>query len=286
VVEGVVDFHTHIGEVRSFSRVVKGWVRAGPEDLLEYMDAEGVDWAVVLSCPSCYDPFTRIVSNEDLLRVARQCGGRLVPFCFVDPHCSGARERLRELVEEGARGLGEVKVPLRISDPRLVELLRAAEELGLPALIHVEEGPMFRYCYGLAELADVLKQLPDLKLVVHGPGWWSALSPKPSAELYPTGRVEGEGLVHHLLRRFDNLYADISAKSGLNALERDPEHARRFLEEFEDRVVYGTDFPCMGDEGQFGPSRAHLNLLSRLGLPERTLRKVLRENAERLLRRA
>ena len=281
--EGVVDFHTHLGEVKSFSRVVKGWVRAEIGDLLEYMDSEGVEWAVVLSCPSYHDPFSSIVSNEDLLKTVKPYGGRLVPFCFVDPRWSGAERYLRELVEDGAKGLGEVKIPLKVSDPRLLKLFKAAENMGLPALIHVEEGPLLRYCHGLSELADVLRQLPDLKLVVHGPGWWRAISPKPSAEAYPSGRIEGEGLVHKLLRRFDNLYADISAKSGLNALERDPDHARRFLEEFEDRIVYGTDFPCMGDEGQFGPSRAHLDFLERLSLPRRTLRKILKGNAERLV---
>jgi len=277
-----IDFHVHVGEAYSFHPKVKGWVRAGPGELLSYMDGAGVERAVVLSLPRG-DPYARFLSNRRLLRAVAQHGGRLVPFCCPHPARGDSVRRLRELVGEGCRGLGELKVPMRVDDPRVVRLLRAAEELGVPALVHVEEGPYFRYCHGVEALAEVLRSLPDLTLVAHGPGWWSRISPEPSGELYPSGPVRGEGLVHGLLRRFDNLYADISATSGLNALRRDLEHARRFLEEFHDRLLFGTDFPCLSSEGQFGPDGSHLGLLLSLGLPGRVLRRVLRENAERLL---
>jgi predicted TIM-barrel fold metal-dependent hydrolase len=278
-----VDFHTHIGEVKSFSPRLKGWVRVGVEDLLSYMGERGVERAVVLSLPPDSDPYAKVVSNRRLLEAVEPHAGRLVPFCCPNPLNARAASLFKRMVGEGCRGLGELKVQLRIDAPRVVRLLKAAESLGVPALVHIEEGPLFNYCYGVDKLEDVLKLAPDLKLVVHGPGWWRHVSAEPGTEAYPKGPVKGEGLVHRLLRRYDNLYADISASSGLNALARDPEHARRFLEEFQDRVVFGTDFPCLSEEGQFGTDGAHLRLIGSLQLPERAERKILRENAEKLL---
>jgi predicted TIM-barrel fold metal-dependent hydrolase len=279
----VVDFHTHIGEVKSFSPRLKGWVRVGVEDLLSYMGERGVERAVVLSLPPDSDPHAKVVSNRRLLETVETHAGRLAPFCCPNPLNARAAPLFKRMVGEGCRGLGELKVQLRIDDPRVVRLLKAAESLGVPALVHIEEGPLFNYCYGVDKLEDVLKLAPDLKLVVHGPGWWRHVSAEPGTEAYPKGPVKGEGLVHRLLRRYDNLYADISAFSGLNALARDPEHARRFLEEFQDKVVFGTDFPCLSEEGQFGTDGAHLRLIGSLQLPERAVRKILHENAEKLL---
>jgi len=279
----VIDFHTHIGEVKSFSPKLKGWVRAGVEDLLSYIEERKVERAVVLSLPPNSDPYSLIVSNRELLKAVGGLTGRLVPFCCPDPLNRRAATLFRRMVGEGCRGLGELKVQLKIDDPRVVKLLKAAENLGVPSLVHIEEGPLFNYCYGVGKLEEVLKQAPDLKLVVHGPGWWRHVSAEPGGEAYPKGLVKEEGLVHKLLRRFDNLYADISATSGLNALSRDREHARKFLEEFQDKVVFGTDFPCLSEEGQFGTDGSHLRLIKSLRLPSRVVRKVLRENAEKLL---
>lgn len=279
----MIDFHTHVGEVKSFSKRIKGWVRAGVEDLLEYMDEVGVKRAVVLSVTPGADPHSRIASNVELLKLVGGLRDRLVPFCSPDPRRTSAPRELRELVEEGCRGLGEVKAPLRVDDPRLVRLLDEAEELGVPALIHVEEGPSLYYCHGVRSLGGVLRDRPDLMLITHGPGWWKHISAQPGAEAYPRGSIKAEGVVQELLRKHDNLYADISATSGLNALKRDPEYAYRLLLEFQDRVLFGTDFPCLSESGQYGPDKSHLSFLLSLELPRSALRRILSENAERLL---
>ena len=50
-----------------------------------------------------------------------------------------------------------------------------------------------------------------------------------------------EGAVVRLLRNCPNLYCDLSAGSGFNALSRDEDFAYKFIEEFSDRLLYGTD---------------------------------------------
>lgn len=279
-----IDFHTHLGEVRSFHPKIKGWIKVELNDLLQYMNEARVSKVVVHSLPPRSDPFSRIVSNTRLLRITGKVRDKVVPFCCPSPKGKNIQATLRRFLEEGCKGLGELKTRSRVDDIRILALLKTAEDLGIPALIHVEEGPIFKYCYGVESLAEVLEKLPSLKLIVHGPGWWKHISDDPGVEAYPSGPVRGEGLVQRLLRSFDDLYVDISATSGLNALSRDLEHARRFLEEFQDKVLYGTDFPCLSSSGQFGIDRSHINLLLNLGLGTRVLRKILRENAERVLR--
>ena len=43
------------------------------------------------------------------------------------------------------------------------------------------------------------------------------------------------------MRRYPNLHGDLSAGSGLNAVSRDPDFGYGFLEEFQDRLFFGTD---------------------------------------------
>jgi predicted TIM-barrel fold metal-dependent hydrolase len=43
------------------------------------------------------------------------------------------------------------------------------------------------------------------------------------------------------MRKYPNLHGDLSAGSGFNAISRDPEFGCRFLEEFQDRLYWGTD---------------------------------------------
>jgi len=43
------------------------------------------------------------------------------------------------------------------------------------------------------------------------------------------------------MRLYPNLHGDLSAGSGFNAITRDPEFGYRFMEEFQDRLYFGTD---------------------------------------------
>ena len=63
---------------------------------------------------------------------------------------------------------------------------------------------------------------------------------------YPAGPITEEGRIPQLMRKYPNLYGDLSAGSGCNALTRDRQHAVKFLNEFSDRLFFGTDI-CAPD---------------------------------------
>ena len=43
------------------------------------------------------------------------------------------------------------------------------------------------------------------------------------------------------MRKYPSLHGDLSAGSGFNAISRDPEFGYAFMEEFQDRLYWGTD---------------------------------------------
>ena len=43
------------------------------------------------------------------------------------------------------------------------------------------------------------------------------------------------------MRRYPNLWGDMSAGSGFNAVSRDPDWGFAFIEEFQDRLLMGLD---------------------------------------------
>jgi hypothetical protein len=86
--------------------------------------------------------------------------------------------------------------------------------------------------------------------------------------------------VPKLFRRCPNLWADLSAGSGYNALTRDPEYAVKFLVEFQDRLMFGTDI-CTPTQDL--PLAGFLIQLRAAGkLPDPAFQKIARENAIRL----
>jgi predicted TIM-barrel fold metal-dependent hydrolase len=52
--------------------------------------------------------------------------------------------------------------------------------------------------------------------------------------------------VPKLMRRYPNLYGDLSDFTPYNALSRDPDYGPKFVAEFQDRLLYGTDLCGVG----------------------------------------
>ena len=98
---------------------------------------------------------------------------------------------------------------------------------------------------------------------------------------YPKGPIKKEGRLQELLRRYPNLHCDLSAGSGYNAISRDAEYGPHFLEEFQDRLYFGTDI-CAPDTP--APQAGFLlKLRNEKKLSETCFQKIARENAIKLL---
>jgi predicted TIM-barrel fold metal-dependent hydrolase len=276
----MIDFHTHIGGVKSWHKNLKGLLFVSEKDLLSYMADVGIERAVVLPIPHVDSELGEYVySVERVLRICR-FHEELIPFFCLDPEKTENLDILADYVSKGAVGYGEHKVRLPIDHPESLRIYEACGKLGLPILMHVDESHNYGFERAFPELAASYSKTI---FIMHGPGWWRHISADPGSEPYPKGRVKPHGLADRLLEHA-NVYADVSATSGLNALQRDKEYAKEFLERHRSKILYGTDFPCIdGLGGQYGVDRLHLDLLESLGLNEETLRCITFRNAERLL---
>ncbi|RLF19611.1 MAG: hypothetical protein DRZ82_05040 [Thermoprotei archaeon] len=276
----IIDIHTHIGIVRSWSPYLKGFVKATIHDLISYMDSVGIDLVALLPLPGIVEPYDRIPGTDKVLKLSKEYPDRIVPFCVIDPRCIKPKERIEQYVKRGCKGFGEYKVRLYIDDERSIRVFKICANLGIPVLIHMDK----EFNPDIHRFIKVLNKVPDAIFIMHGPGWWKYISAETGDEDYPKGKVIPGGIIEKIFKEYRNVYADISAHSGLNALKRDKEYASIFLRMFSNRVLFGTDFPCISPEGnQFGPNREHIDLLINLGLEKEILERILYKNALRLL---
>ena len=273
-----VDIHVHLGQP---------WNSRGPLTpamLLRWMDAHEISQAVVLSLVSPESWFYPI-TPQWVLEQTRDHRDRLIPFCSVDPRTinlggrKGIVDLLKRYVDAGAKGFGEHKWGGAIDDPRNMELFQACGEVGLPVLFHMDNDRNTDRP-GLPGLEKVLKATPSVNFIGHAQGWWASISGDVAqAQLggYPRGPVAPAGAMDRLMEKYPNLYGDLSAGSGANAIRRDTYFGRSFLIRRADRLLFGTDY--LADK-QGVPQ---FEVLESIDLPTDVRAKIYRENARRLL---
>lgn len=289
-----IDIHVHAIQEETMPRPDDGrQPLSTPEVLIQRYHEIGVEKAVIL--PICTPDSTYIVqSNEEVLRMAARYPGRFIPFCNLDPRIclNDWRAPLEKLLfyfrEKGCRGVGEITANLSMLDPRVQNLFRAAEIAGLPVTFHLSpyQGNIYGLIddAGLPRLEESLRRYPKLKFFGHSQTFWAEMGANPSMDDrlgYPAGPITEEGRIPQLMRKYPNLYGDLSAGSGCNALTRDRQYAVKFLKEFSDRLFFGTDI-CAPDTPT--PLVDFLLDLRKTGeISEDIFRKVARENAIRVL---
>ncbi|MEX2015870.1 MAG: amidohydrolase family protein [Candidatus Hydrogenedentales bacterium] len=269
-----MDIHTHLGQQWGQRPALTA------DMLLRWMDMHNVAEAVVLPLinPEAWDhPLT----TDYVLKETAAHRDRLVPFCSIDPRTVDLdkRDLLARYRDAGARGFGEHKAGVAMDDAHNIELFRACAEVGLPILFHLDnvrntDAP------GLPGLVRVLREVPDAVFIGHAPGFWSNISGDVTAEElggYPKRGVAPGGALDRLFEAYPNLYGDLSAGSGANAIARDREFGRAFMIRNADRLLFGTDYLAPEQEvPQF-------ELFEALELPEEVRAKIYRGNARRLL---
>lgn len=298
----VIDMHGHMGDMRSPASMEGTPLTV--ENLIAFMDEQGIDRTALLPWPPCpegvtfpglFCPTPDVISQ---VRAACTRTDRLIPFGNADPRWGGNSEStdfswlLERFIEMGICGMGEVSANIYFDDPRTVNLFRQCGRYALPVTIEsCGPGPGH---YGFIDLPGsphferLLQSVPDTVIIGHGPGFWAEIADGVTPEeknTYPTGPIRNEGSMQRLLRRYPNLYADISARSGLNALTRDPQFGIAFINEFQDRLLFGTDI-CFADSASRPQQLPFLKgLLNQRKISQDAFDKLTHRNALRIMKR-
>lgn len=223
--------------------------------LLEIMDATGIDMALALGVGIKASVVAR--TNEFIGSVPRD---RLVPFGTVHPELS-VEDNLRFLHENGIVGvkLHPLFQNLSLDDPRVLDILTALAEAGMPVVAHVGAGAdAAANERGRPELLRAIAdRLPDLTLIACHYGGYHRLD--EAAE-----HVVGSSVT--LETSWPPTMAELDARLAVDLIRR---HG-------PERVVFGSDWPMADPAAEIVAVRA-------LGLTREEEEGILGGNLARIL---
>ena len=221
-------------------------LRAQTASNLAHLDGAGVTKANLL---------TRGAALEQVQALQAAAPGRFTWFNSYDVTKSDAENILTQAVKAGAQGFGELKFHVAADGPELRRIYALAADLRVPILIHFQEVDHFpdegTWSTGFAKTFEsVLKGYPKTTFIGHADAFWANVSADYRNEAaYPTGPIKRGGLTDKWLGDYPNLFADMSANSGNNAMSRDSEFTADFLTRHQDKLLFGSDCACADGHG-------------------------------------
>lgn len=246
-----IDIHVHAVLEKGVPRSA-GDTFAIPEELFVFYHLLGVEKGVILPSASPEGAFDSH-DGKEAYRIVQKYPERFYWFCNLDPRMGNNSPDtdfshfINYYKDRGAKGVGEITANLYFDDPMVLNLFKHCEACDMPVIFHIGfKGNDYGLIdeLGLPRLENALRMFPKLKFLGHSQKFWSEISGDVTeanrGENKP-GKVTPGGRVAELMRNYPNLCGDLSAGSGYNAVTRDPEFGYGFLEEFQDRLYYGTD---------------------------------------------
>ncbi len=277
----------------------RSWIRTcinrrDPDACFTHIQGCGVTHAVLL---------TREPDEDKAKAEMEKRPGHFVRSVSLDPAQAEAAEMLRKAIKDGAVSIGEMKYHLAVDSPEMQRVYDIAAEMRVPVMMHIQTFPHFAgelpYNSGYEHFDKVLRAYPKTNFIGHGDLFWANIGADvPTDRGYPSGPIKAGGLTDKWLSDFPNLYGDMSANSGNNALSRDPSFSKGFIARHQDKLIFGSDCSCADGKGSgvsqgnnpeasrlAGKCVARATLeLSRQLASTKVFRKITWENGNRLFR--
>ena len=200
------------------------------------------------------------------------------------PDAPGAAQEIEQYLKGGALLIAEQKFGVDCDSPEMQSVYQLAAAHRVPVLMHWQ---FKMYNYGFERFHRMLEKYPTVSFLGHAQTWWANIDRNyrdDTAQLYPTGPVTPGGLTDRYLGDYPNMYADLSAGSGLNALTRDEDFTRDFLTRHQDKLVFGSDCSDPVGTGPKCQGAQTIATVRRLAASPAIERKLLCENAKKLFR--
>ncbi len=190
-----------------------------------------------------------------------------------------ARTTIGAFLKRGAIGIGEQKFGVDCDSAEFRGLCELAEQRSVPILCHFQHAT---YNHHFERFDKVLEKFPKVRFIGHAQTMWAHIDAKCDPKiLYPTGKVSPGGLTDRYLGDYPNFFADMSAGSGLNALLRDEEHTRGFLERHRNKILFGSDCNDVLGRGPGCQGTQTIAAIRRLAPSRAIEREILFGNSKR-----
>jgi len=243
-----IDTHGHMGPNGGL------WMpNADTRDMVRTMDRVGVEWLVFAHHDALQNPIT---GNEKAQRAIDAWPSRLLGYYAVNPHYP---EQLKQAVKDFGKLRGFVGYKILagyygtpITDPVCKPLWAHAHEEKLVVLLHTWGGDRFA---GWPQVQQIARKYPGVRILQgHSQyGEWDKA-------------IE-------CAKKLKNVYCELTAAYAANGV------VQKMVDEgIEDRITFGTDLPW------FDPMYG-IGCVVFCRISDAARRKILRDNAERILRR-
>jgi uncharacterized protein len=227
----VLDTHLHL--------------RRDADDCYTHMQGCGVTNAVLLT----------MAKDEDRAKAEMaKRPGVFVRSVSADPASPDGPELIRKALSDGAVSVGELKFHLALDSPEMRRIYDICAETQVPVMMHIQNFPHFPgempYNTGYPNFDRILRAYKRTNFIGHGDLFWANISADvPTDRGYPNGPVKPGGLTDKFLSDYPNMFADMSANSGNNALSRDPDYSREFIKRHRTKLLFGSDCSCSDGRG-------------------------------------
>ncbi len=279
----IIDFHTHtfpdflapkvIPKLEKGSKL-RAYLGGTMQALEDSMEESGVDISIVL--PVATSPSQVITCNNSSLSINEEKAGRIISFGAMHPDYEDYKSELRRIKDAGIKGIKfhPDYQKTMIDDIKYKRIIDTASELGLITLIHAGldiglPGPIHAVPTGIKNLLVDVK--PEKMVLAHMGGFslWEEVIEVLAGENVYLDTAFSLGTIN---------YSDECPIGMKKHSMMSPELFMKMLNVFgEDKLLFATDSP-------WGGQKETLEAFSGLGLTAIQRRKILGENAVKLLK--
>ncbi len=269
--EPIIDIHQHTN-----------YAGRTDDELIAHQRKMGITKTILLPAGRKYGLAAGAGGNDTCVAVARRLPKEYVYFANELPDIPETREVLEKYLKMGAIGIGEQKFHVDCDSQYIQLVASIAQEFHVPVLMHFQHNT---YNLHIERFHTILEKYPRVNFIAHAQTFWANIDKNcDQVTLYPKGKVTPGGISDRLLSDYANFYGDMSAGSGLNAMLRDEDHARGFLERHQDKLLYGSDCDDRVGEGPKCSGSQQIATIRRLAPSKKIERKILYDNARKLMK--
>jgi predicted TIM-barrel fold metal-dependent hydrolase len=267
----VIDIHQHTN-----------YAGRTDDQLIAHQRKMGVSKTVMLPGGHKITPGLEVGSTETCINIARSHPKEFVYFANELPDIPATREILEKYLKMGSLGIGEQKFQVDCDSSAMELVASIAQEHRVPVLMHFQHDT---YNLHIERFHKMLDKFPKVNFIGHAQTWWANIDRNcDQVTMYPKGKVTPGGITDKLLSDYPNMYADLSAGSGLNSMLRDEDHAREFLKRHQNKLMFGSDCNDAVGEGDKCQGSQTLATLRRLAPDPKIQRKIFNQNAIRIIK--